>query len=547
MQPDRTSEIADLLKQRILILDGGMGTMIQQYKLGEADYRGARFADYNRDIKGNNDLLVLTKPEVIREIHAQYLDAGADIIETNTFNATRVSQAEYGLEEVAYELNVEGARLVRELCDEYTAKNPAKPRFCAGVIGPTSRTLSISPDVNDPGFRNVSFDELAEDYYQSAKGLMEGGADILLIETVFDTLNAKVAVYAVQKLFEDLGRTLPIMISGTITDASGRTLSGQTATAFWYSLAHARPISMGLNCALGAKELRQYVAELSGVCNTYVSAHPNAGLPNPLAPTGYDETPEQLAGDIREWAASGFLNIVGGCCGTTPAHIKAVADVVASIAPRNVPVLEPRLNLSGLEPFSVGADSLFVNVGERNNVTGSRAFAKMIIEGRFDDALAVARQQVENGAQVIDINMDEAMLDSKAAMERFLKLIASEPDISKVPIMIDSSKWEIIEVGLQCIQGKGIVNSISMKEGVESFLHHARLCMRYGAAAVVMAFDEKGQADTYARKIEICKRAYDLLVGIGFPPEDIIFDANIFAIATGIEEHNNYAVDFIEA
>ncbi|KAF7600297.1 MAG: methionine synthase [Candidatus Dactylopiibacterium carminicum] len=547
MQADRTTEIEALLRDRILILDGGMGTMIQQYRLGEADYRGSRFADHPRDLKGNNDLLVLTRPAVITEVHRAYLEAGADIIETNTFNGTRVSQAEYGLEDVAYELNVEGARLVRTLCDEYTAKNPAKPRYCAGVLGPTSRTLSISPDVNDPGFRNISFDALVDDYYASAKGLMEGGADLLLIETVFDTANAKAAIFAVLKLFNDLARRLPIMISGTITDASGRTLSGQTATAFWHSLKHARPISFGLNCALGAKELRQYVAELSGVCNTHISAHPNAGLPNPLAPTGYDETPEQLAGDIREWAESGFLNIVGGCCGTTPAHIKAVADAVAGIKPRAIPTLEVRQDLSGLEPFSIGQGSLFVNVGERNNVTGSRAFAKMIIEGRFEDALTVARQQVENGAQVIDINMDEAMLDSKASMERFLKLIASEPDIARVPIMIDSSKWEVIEAGLKCIQGKGIVNSISMKEGIEPFLHHARLCMRYGAAAVVMAFDEKGQADTYQRKTEICQRAYELLMSIGFPPEDIIFDANIFAIATGIEEHNNYAVDFIEA
>ena len=547
MQADRTTEIQALLRDRILILDGGMGTMIQQHKLGEADYRGSRFAAHNKDLKGNNDLLVITRPDVVGGIHREYLEAGADIIETCTFNATRVSQAEYGLADVAYELNVEGARIVRELCDEFTAKNPAKPRYCAGVIGPTSRTLSISPDVNDPGFRNVSFDELVDDYYASAKGLMEGGADLLLIETVFDTANAKAAVFAVLKLFDDLGRKLPIMISGTITDASGRTLSGQTATAFWYSLKHAKPISFGLNCALGAKELRQYVAELSGVCDTFVSAHPNAGLPNPLAPTGYDETPEMLSGDIREWAKSGLLNIVGGCCGTTPAHIKAVADTVAVIKPRAIPDIEVKQCLSGLEPFAIGADSLFVNVGERNNVTGSKLFARMIIEGRFEDALQVARQQVENGAQVIDINMDEAMLDSKASMERFLKLIASEPDISKVPIMIDSSKWEVIEAGLKCIQGKGIVNSISMKEGEEAFLHHARLCMRYGAAAVVMAFDEKGQADTYARKTEICKRAYDLLTSIGFPPEDIIFDANIFAIATGIEEHNNYAVDFIEA
>ncbi|MDQ7990114.1 MAG: methionine synthase [Candidatus Dactylopiibacterium sp.] len=547
MQADRTAEIQQHLRERILILDGGMGTMIQQYRLAEADYRGERFAQHPRDVKGNNDMLVLTRPDVIAEVHRAYLDAGADILETNTFNATRVSQAEYGLEDIAYELNVEGARLVRALCDEYTERNPARPRYCAGVLGPTSRTLSISPDVNDPGFRNVSFDALVDDYYASARGLMEGGADLLLIETVFDTANAKAAVFAVLKLFEDLGRRLPIMISGTITDASGRTLSGQTATAFWHSLKHARPISFGLNCALGAKELRQYVAELASVCNTHVSAHPNAGLPNPLAPTGYDETPEQLAGDIREWAEAGFLNIVGGCCGTTPAHIRAVAEAVAALPPRRIPELPVRQDLSGLEPFSIGADSLFVNVGERNNVTGSKAFARMIIEGRFEDALQVARQQVENGAQVIDINMDEAMLDSKASMERFLKLIAAEPDISRVPIMIDSSKWEVIEAGLKCIQGKGVVNSISMKEGVEPFLHHARLCMQYGAAAVVMAFDEKGQADTYQRKIEICQRAYTLLTGIGFPPEDIIFDANIFAIATGIEEHDNYAVDFIEA
>lgn len=545
MQRDRSTEITALLAQRILILDGGMGTMIQRHKLGEADYRGSRFAQHGKDLKGNNDLLVLTKPEVIRGIHQEYLDAGADLIETCTFNATRVSQAEYGLEDVAYELNVAGARMVRELCDEYTARNPAKPRYCAGVLGPTSRTLSISPDVNDPGYRNISFDALAEDYYQSAKALLEGGADILLIETVFDTLNAKVAVFAVEKLFADLGRRWPVMISGTITDASGRTLSGQTATAFWHSLAHAKPISFGLNCALGAKELRQYVAELSGVCSTHISAHPNAGLPNAFG--GYDETPAQLADDIREWAKSGLLNIVGGCCGTTPEHIAAIAAAVAEAKPRVIPKIDVQQRLSGLEPFCIGPDSLFVNVGERNNVTGSKLFAKMIIEGRFDDALGVARQQVENGAQIIDINMDEAMLDSKAAMERFLKLIAAEPDISKVPIMIDSSKWEVIEAGLKCIQGKGIVNSISMKEGEEAFLHHARLCMHYGAAAVVMAFDEKGQADTYQRKIDICKRAYDLLMSIGFPPEDIIFDANIFAIATGIEEHNNYAVDFIEA
>ncbi len=547
MQPDRTAELSALLARRILILDGAMGTMIQQHKLGEGDYRGERFRAHPKDLKGNNDLLVLTRPDVVGGIHRAYLEAGADLIETCTFNATRVSQAEYGLADVAYELNVEGARLVRALCDEFTAADPAKPRFCAGVIGPTSRTLSISPDVNDPGFRNVEFDALADDYYASAQGLMEGGADLLLIETVFDTLNAKAAVFAIEKLFADLGRRLPVMVSGTITDASGRTLSGQTAEAFWNSLSHARPISFGLNCALGAKELRQYVEDLAHVCDCFVSAHPNAGLPNPLSPTGYDETPEQLASEIVEWAKSGLVNIVGGCCGTSPAHIAAIAHAVADVAPRKLPEIEKKLRLSGLEPFNVGQDSLFVNVGERTNVTGSRAFARMILEGRFDDALAVARQQVDNGAQVIDINMDEAMLDSRAAMERFLKLIASEPDISRVPIMLDSSKWEVIEAGLKCIQGKGIVNSISMKEGEAKFLEQARLCRQYGAAVIVMAFDETGQADTYKRKTEICARAYELLTGIGFPPEDIIFDPNIFAIATGIEEHDNYAVDFIEA
>ena len=547
MQPDRTSELAALLESRILILDGAMGTMIQQHKLGEADYRGAHFKDHAKDLKGNNDLLVLTRPDVVGGIHRAYLEAGADIIETCSFNATRVSQAEYSLADIAYELNVEAARLVRTLCDEFTAANPAKPRFCAGVLGPTSRTLSISPDVNDPGFRNISFDALVGDYYDSARGLLDGGADILLIETIFDTLNAKAAVFAIEKLFEDLGKRWPVMISGTITDASGRTLSGQTAEAFWNSLSHMQPVSFGLNCALGARELRAYVEELSHVCDCFVSAHPNAGLPNPLSPTGYDETPEQLAAEIVEWARSGLVNIVGGCCGTSPAHIAAIASAVAQVAPRARPPIEKKLRLSGLEPFNVGADSLFVNVGERTNVTGSRAFAKMILEGRYDDALAVARQQVENGAQVIDINMDEAMLDSKAAMERFLKLIASEPDISRVPIMLDSSKWEVIETGLKCIQGKGIVNSISMKEGEAEFLRQARLARHYGAAVIVMAFDEKGQADTYARKTEICSRAYQLLTGIGFPPEDIIFDPNIFAIATGIEEHDNYAVDFINA
>ena len=545
MQPDRTSELQSLLQQRLLVLDGAMGTMIQRHGLQEADYRGARFADHPHDLKGNNDLLVLTRPDIIGGIHRAYLEAGADILETCTFNSTAVSQADYKLEAIVYELNKEGAALARRLCDEFTAANPDKPRFVAGVLGPTSRTASISPDVNDPGYRNVTFDELVAIYFEATTGLVEGGADILLVETVFDTLNAKAALFAIEQFFDVAGRRWPVMISGTITDASGRTLSGQTAEAFWNSLRHIQPISFGLNCALGAKELRQYVEELSRVCDCYVSAHPNAGLPNAFG--GYDETADMLADEIESWAKAGIVNIVGGCCGTSPEHIAAIARRVAAVHPRQTPKIEPALRLSGLEPFNCGKDSLFVNVGERTNVTGSRAFARMILEGRFDDALAVARQQVENGAQVIDINMDEAMLDSIAAMDKFLKLIASEPDISRVPIMIDSSKWEVIEAGLKCIQGKGIVNSISMKEGEAKFLEQAKLARRYGAAVIVMAFDEKGQADTYARKIEICGKAYELLTGMGFPAEDIIFDPNIFAIATGIPEHDNYAVDFIES
>ncbi|MEF8701540.1 MAG: methionine synthase [Candidatus Accumulibacter sp. UW26] len=546
MQPDRTAELTARLEKHILVLDGAMGTMIQRHSLRETDYRGSRFAAHPHDLKGNNDLLLLTRPELIRAIHAEYLAAGADLIETNTFNSTRVSQADYHLEDLVHELNFAGARLARAVCDEFTARDPARPRFVAGVLGPTSRTASISPDVNDPGYRNTSFDELVDNYAEAICGLCEGGADILLVETVFDTLNAKAALFAIEQHFEAVGRRWPVMISGTITDASGRTLSGQTAEAFWNSLNHVRPLSFGLNCALGAGELRQYVEELSQRCDCFVSAHPNAGLPNAFG--GYDETPQQLAAEIADWARKGFVNIVGGCCGTSPEHIAAIAAGVAGVRPRAIPQLQRKLRLSGLEPFNIGSDSLFVNVGERTNVTGSRAFARMILEGRFDDALAVARQQVESGAQVIDINMDEAMLDSKAAMDRFLKLIASEPDIARVPIMIDSSKWEIIETGLKCIQGKGIVNSISMKEGEAEFLRQARLARRYGAAVVVMAFDEAGQADTYARKTEICARAYQLLTEqAAFPPEDIIFDPNIFAIATGIEEHNNYAVDFIEA
>lgn len=542
----RLNALQQALKERILILDGGMGTMIQSYKLQEEDYRGARFADWPSDVKGNNDLLLLSQPQVIAEIERAYLDAGADILETNTFNATRVSQADYGMEALVYELNVAGARVARQVADAKTLETPDRPRFVAGVLGPTSRTCSISPDVNNPGYRNVTFDELVENYTEATRGLIEGGADLILIETIFDTLNAKAAIFAVQQVFEEDGVELPIMISGTITDASGRTLSGQTTEAFWNSVRHAKPISVGLNCALGAKELRPYLAELAAKAETHVSAHPNAGLPNAFGE--YDETPAEMAAVVEEFAASGLLNIVGGCCGTTPPHIQAIAEAVAKHKPRPLPDIPKACRLSGLEPFTIDRNSLFVNVGERTNITGSAKFARLIREENYTEALEVALQQVEAGAQVIDINMDEGMLDSKAAMVTFLNLIAGEPEISRVPIMIDSSKWEVIEAGLKCIQGKGIVNSISMKEGVEQFKHHARLCKRYGAAVVVMAFDEVGQADTAARKKEICKRSYDILVNeVGFPPEDIIFDPNIFAVATGIEEHNNYAVDFIEA
>ena len=538
--------IEQLLQKRILILDGAMGTMVQRYKLNEADYRGERFKDWPRDLKGNNDLLVITKPEVIKAIHCEYLEAGADIIETNTFGANATTLKAYGMEALNYELNVAGARVAREACDQYATAD--KPRFVAGVLGPTDKTATISPDVNDPAARNISFDQLVADYSDATRGLMDGGSDLILIETIFDTLNAKAAIFAVKSVFAERGTELPIMISGTITDASGRTLTGQVTEAFYNSLAHANPISIGLNCALGAEELRQYVQEMSRVANCYVSAHPNAGLPNPLAETGYDDTPENMSGHIKEWASSGFLNIIGGCCGTSPAFIKAIAEVVKDIPPRKIPSNPVECRLSGLEPFNIGEGSLFVNVGERANVTGSAKFKRLVLEGKYDEALEVAKQQVETGAQVIDVNMDEAMLDGEAAMVKFLNLIASEPDISKVPLMIDSSKWSIIEAGLKCVQGKSIVNSISLKEGEENFIKYATLVRKYGAAAVVMAFDEAGQADTYKRKIDICKRSYDILVNkVGFPPEDIIFDPNIFAIATGIEEHNNYAVDFIEA
>jgi len=538
--------LRQLLNQRILILDGAMGTMIQREKLTEADFRGERFSNHPSDLTGNNDLLTLTRPDVISKIHLAYLEAGADIIETNTFNSTSVSQSDYGLQALVRELNHEGARLARACCDEVTARDPSRPRFVAGVIGPTSRTASLSPDVNDPGFRNTDFDALVADYEVAAEGLISGGADIILIETIFDTLNAKAAVFAVQNVFEKLDLELPIMISGTITDASGRTLSGQTVEAFWNALNHAKPISIGFNCALGATQLRPHIEEISKLANTFVSAHPNAGLPNAFGE--YDQSAAEMAAIVEEFAASGFLNIIGGCCGTTPLHIAAVAKAVSKYPPRKIPEVPVKCRLSGLEAFNIDRESLFVNIGERTNITGSRKFARLIIEQQYNEALDVALQQVENGAQVIDINMDEGMLDSRAAMEKFLRLIAAEPDISRVPVMIDSSKWEVIETGLKNIQGKGIVNSISLKEGEAEFLEKARLCRRYGAAVVVMAFDENGQADTLEKKKAICKRSYDLLVNkIGFPPEDIIFDPNIFAIATGIEEHNNYAVDFIES
>ncbi|MYM62239.1 methionine synthase [Pseudomaricurvus sp. HS19] len=543
---ERREALLEALKNRILILDGGMGTLIQSHKLQEADYRGERFADYHMDIAGNNDLLSITQPHIIRDIHTEYLEAGADIVETNSFNATRISMADYEMESLAYEINVAAARVAREAADAITAETPDRPRFVAGVLGPTSRTCSISPDVNDPGARNVTFDQLVENYLESVDGLVKGGADLILIETIFDTLNAKAAVFAVQAYFDREGIELPIMISGTITDASGRTLSGQTTEAFYNSLAHARPLSIGLNCALGAQELRQYVKELSRVAECHVSAHPNAGLPNEFGE--YDQTPAEMAVIVEEFAASGFVNIIGGCCGTTPDHIRAVAEAVSKHAPRPLPEIEPACRLSGLEPFNITSESLFVNVGERCNVTGSARFKRLIVEGDYDTALEVALEQVENGAQIIDINMDEGMLDAEAAMVRFLNLIASEPDIAKVPIMVDSSKWEVIEAGLKCIQGKPVVNSISLKEGEEEFIAKAKLCQRYGAAVVIMAFDETGQADTLQRKTEICERSYRVLVDkVGFNPADIIFDPNIFAVATGIDEHNNYAVDFIEA
>ncbi|MFA0495583.1 methionine synthase [Vibrio sp. 10N.222.54.B11] len=539
-------KIDALLKQRILLIDGGMGTMIQDYKLEEQDYRGERFADWHSDLKGNNDLLVLTQPKLIKDIHSEYLEAGADILETNTFNATTIAMADYDMESLSEEINFAAAKLAREAADEWTAKTPDKPRFVAGVLGPTNRTCSISPDVNDPGYRNVSFDELVEAYSESTRALIKGGSDLILIETIFDTLNAKACAFAVESVFEEVGIALPVMISGTITDASGRTLSGQTTEAFYNALRHVKPISFGLNCALGPDELREYVGEMSRISECNVSAHPNAGLPNAFGE--YDLSPEDMAEHVKEWAESGFLNLIGGCCGTTPEHIRQMAEAVEGVTPRQLPDLPVSCRLSGLEPLTIAKESLFVNVGERTNVTGSARFKRLIKEELYDEALSVAREQVENGAQIIDINMDEGMLDAEACMVKFLNLCASEPEISKVPVMVDSSKWEVIEAGLKCIQGKGIVNSISLKEGKEKFVEQAKLVRRYGAAVIVMAFDEVGQADTRERKVEICTNAYNILVDeVGFPPEDIIFDPNIFAVATGIDEHNNYAVDFIEA
>ena len=539
-------KLTTALQQRILILDGAMGTMIQAHALDEADYRGQRFAHWSVDLRGNNDLLSLTRPDIISDIHKAYLRSGADIIETNTFNATRIAMADYAMESLIAELCESSARLARAAADEYNRLTPEQPRFVAGVLGPTNRTASLSPNVEDPGFRNISFDELVEAYCESTKALIAGGVDLLMIETVFDTLNAKAAIFAVEQIFDELGKRLPIMISGTITDASGRTLSGQTTEAFWHSIRHARPIAVGLNCALGPKELRQYIEELSGIADTCISAHPNAGLPNAFG--GYDESAQSMATQAREWASSGLLNIVGGCCGTTPAHIRAIRDAVDGIQPRSVPVIKPACRLSGLEPCTIASDSLFVNIGERTNVTGSAIFKNLIVEEKYEEALGIARQQVKSGAQIIDINMDEGLLDSAAVMHRFLNLIASEPDISRVPVMIDSSRWEVIEAGLKCVQGKSVVNSISLKAGEDEFIAQARLCLRYGAAVVVMAFDEQGQADSVQRKVEICTRAYSILVErVGFAPEDIIFDPNIFAIATGMEEHNDYAKAFIEA
>ncbi|MEZ7992311.1 MAG: methionine synthase [Halioglobus sp.] len=538
--------LEQILKQRIVIIDGAMGTMIQTENLVESDYRGERFADHGSDVKGNNELLSLTRPDIITKIHRQFLEAGADIIETNTFGSTAVAQGDYDLGHLASEQNLESAKIARKVADEITAKTPNKPRFVAGVLGPTPKTASISPDVNDPGARSISFDALRADYANSTRALIAGGADLILIETIFDALNAKAAIFAVKEVFEELGQELPLMISVTFPDISGRILSGQNPEAFWNAVAHAQPLIIGSNCGRRYQEVRPFIEDLSNVSDCYFSAHLNAGLPNAFG--DFDETPEIMEKDYREFAERGFLNLAGGCCGTTPAHIRAIAHACEGMKPRALPKLKPACRLSGLEAFNIQADSLFINIGERCNVTGSAKFKRLILDGYYDDALAVARAQVEDGAQIIDINMDEGMLDSEAAMVTFLNLVASEPDISRVPIMVDSSKWNVIEAGLKCIQGKAVVNSISLKAGEEEFLTQAKLCQQYGAAVVVMAFDENGQADNLQRRKDICKRCYDLLVGeLNFNPNDIIFDPNIFAVATGIEEHNNYAVEFIEA
>jgi 5-methyltetrahydrofolate--homocysteine methyltransferase len=544
---NRTEQLKEQLQQRILILDGAMGTMIQSYRLNEAGFRGERFAGHPVDLQGNNDLLNITQPEIVKAIHLAYLEAGADIIETNTFNATAVSQADYGLEDLTYEMNIQAARLACQARDEYERRGSSDDaRFVAGALGPTNRTASLSPDVNDPSQRNVTFDELADAYGTAARGLLDGGVDLLLVETIYDTLNAKAAIFAILSLFEERGFKVPLMISGTITDASGRTLSGQTTEAFWNSIRHAEPLIVGLNCALGAGAFREYIGELSRLADCFVSIYPNAGLPNEFG--DFDDTPEYMGEVLTEYAESGFVNIVGGCCGTTPAYIRQFAEAVRDLKPREAPENPRTLRLSGLEPMNLTPESMFANIGERTNVTGSRRFARLILNDDYEEALKVARQQVENGAQMIDVNMDEGMLDAQAAMVKFLNLIATEPDIARVPVVIDSSKWSVIEAGLKCVQGKPVVNSISLKEGEDPFIHQANLARRYGAAVIVMAFDEDGQAETTERKIRVCQRAYRILTDrVGFPPEDIIFDPNIFAIATGIEEHNEYGLAYIEA
>ena len=536
------NDITNILKNKIMVFDGAMGTMLQSYNLTEKDFRGERFKDHTTDLKGNNDFLCIVRPDIVAKIHKSYFDSGADIIETNTFNANAISQKDYQTEKFSYEINFEAAKIAKSVAKTYKDK----PRFVAGAIGPTNRTASLSPDVNNPDFRNITFDELKDAYYEQAKGLLDGGVDLFLIETVFDTLNCKAAIFAVRELLDEKNKDLPLFVSGTITDASGRTLSGQTVEAFWNSIRHADITAVGLNCALGAKEIRPWLNDLSKIADTFVFVYPNAGLPNEFGE--YDETPQEMSEFIEEFAVSGLINLAGGCCGTTPQHIKTICSTVSDIKPRIIPKVNNYTKLSGLEPFTIRPETNFVNVGERTNVTGSARFRRLIKEDNFDEAISVARQQIDNGAQIIDINMDEGLLDSEIVIEKFLRLIASEPDIARVPIMLDSSKWSVLETGLKNIQGKGIVNSISMKEGIDIFVEQAKLIKKYGAAVIVMAFDEKGQADTYERKVEICSRAYKILTEqANFNPEDIIFDPNIFAVATGIDEHNEYAIAYIEA